>query len=134
MNIENAELNDAIAQTIAKQILDGLSQEHRDQFLIASVAESLKDWKIKQAIERVVATRAEEVAWEMMKEDIWINKLKDAVVKGFANYLVLLPGAFLKTIMNAVHGNNKQSGYQESGKMLTYLQEALEQQLKAKSP
>src|ERR1019366_10013020 len=112
-------LNEAIAKTIAAQILGALSDERRAAFLEKSLTKALKDWSVTSAIEKVVAARALEVAAELAKEEDWTLRITDATRDGFEIYIQKIPKAIVSMLLEEMHG--KDQPYGRCGSILKHL-------------
>jgi hypothetical protein len=104
MNDEQVEA--AIYATIAKHILDGLNSNHRDTLLQTAIANTIKSYDFRNAIDKVAAGRAAEVAAEMMKSDEWEERIRLAIEAGFTDYLLNLQKAIPAAMQKMMHGKD----------------------------
>ncbi len=109
--ISDKQLSDAIATTVAKQILETITQEHRDAMLMKSITEALKSWQVNHKIEDIVAKRAGEVAEELLQDNLWGDRIIAAVQDGFDLYIQVLPQAVKESLVEAFHGKERSGSY-----------------------
>lgn len=114
--INDAELKDALHATIAKQILDGLDDTHRDALLQKSLIAVVKDYGFKNAIEKVAAEKAAKVAVGLMETDEWSQRVEQAIRDGFDDFLLQLRAAIPKAMKKTFHGT--EGNYSSCGGVL----------------
>lgn len=109
--VDEKKLNDVIATTVAKQILETISQEHRDAMLERSITEALKSWSVKHKIEELVAERASVVAAEVIASQAWYGRIREVVVQSIEHYLTHLESAVVLAIEEMMHGKDDGDSY-----------------------
>lgn len=108
--LKDEELRQVVYSTIAKQILDGLDQSHRDAILQESIADALGDYKFRNAVNEVVADKATKVAKKLVESDDWTARIEQAIRDGFDDYLVNLRTASQTMLKDAFHGKTSSYG------------------------
>lgn len=103
-------LNQALAQATAKEILARLGTEHQEAFLLKSMTAALKEWSVQAAIQKAVASRALEVATELVQTKDWTLRIQAAVAAGFSLYLDQLKHATEKMLVEVMHGKEGSYG------------------------
>jgi hypothetical protein len=104
--LDDTAIQDAIYATVSKTILEGLSTEHRDALLAKSLVEVIKDYKFQNAIERVAADKAAEVAKQLMETEEWHRRVEEVIRDGFEDYLNHLRVAMQESLKKMFHGTN----------------------------
>jgi hypothetical protein len=74
---------------------------------------------VQEAIQKVVAQRAEEVARELVNTDQWTERIKAEVTNGWQHYLQQLSPAVTRVLIESLHGKDGSYGY--AGRILAYL-------------
>ena len=121
MNIDNAALDNAISRTIAERILKELDEEHRNELIARSIAGAIKNWNVQDAILKVVASRAAEVAAETIQKEPFASAICLAVREGIRAYTDQLKVAVTNTIIEAMHGKDSTGGYSRPGAILGHM-------------
>ena len=55
MQLDNEEIEKAIRQQIAGELLKAITPEHRNAILTKSIVEAMSEWSFKHAVQDVVA-------------------------------------------------------------------------------
>lgn len=109
-------LNAAIQTSVAKQIIEGLGTEARHALLVKSMTKALTEYHFTSAVEKVVASRAMEIASELVTLDDWSNRITQAIRAGFDDYLADLRMATRESAKTWIHGT--EGHYGGSGRVL----------------
>lgn len=120
MTISNAELEQAINATIAKEIISSLDSTHRNALLEKAMVKVLQSYAFEHVIGNVIKEKAMEVAATLIETQSWKTQIQDAITLRFQKYLVELQSAIHKTLLQAFHGKDStDSYYREAGKILS---------------
>lgn len=106
-------LQNAINASVAKQILDGLDNSHRDELLQKTLERVLKDYDFRGAVGKVVSEKAIKVASELAESEEWESRIKQAIKNGFNRYINKLEVASENLIKRVLHGTR--DGYNAKG-------------------
>ena len=114
----NELVKEAMYSSIAKTILEGVDTTARDAIIQRSIESALKDYQFKQAVEKVAAKRAEEIAEELLKGPEWTALIQEAIRRGFNNYLINLERAVSGSLIEMLHGVASTDTYKSRGAYL----------------
>lgn len=121
--IDLDKLAPTIAQTIAKQIVEGITQEDRDKILSIAVAQALDGWNFRHAVEKAVELRASELSAEYVRRPEQERRLSEAVENGFALYVDKLPTKIFAGLCEMMHGKRDPNGnYHQPGAILRMME------------
>ena len=100
----DADIQAAVRDTVAAQILEGLGTEARDALLQKSIVEAIGNWEVQAAIRDVVADKATAAAAEMLASVKFEKQIMAAVKKGGDDCLKILRVAVCKAQSEAFIG------------------------------
>lgn len=106
-----AVVKEAITQSIAKSILDGISDADREELLQKSIAKSLKGWEMERMVSEVVCEQVIVLVREMLARDDVRQRIRDTLEKGFEAYLDKLFMLFPELMKETLHGKVSTNTY-----------------------
>lgn len=106
--IDEKALKDAFHAMLAKQVLDGLDTEYRDQLIVKAVAHAMGDFPMKTAIGQAITAKAAEVAGRLLATPEWEAAIEGVMMAGFLDYLHQLRAATADMLKRAFHGTDGQ--------------------------
>ena len=126
MKLDDEEIERAIRQQIASELLKSLTPECRDAILTKSITAALSEWSFTHAVEGTVAERARELAAEMIKSSYWTEKIAQAVAVGMGSFVARVPAAVEAACVQMVAGKKSTGTYDrnEVGLLLEHLKGA----------
>lgn len=102
---------EAVSLIIGQKILESLDTNTRDKILKDSIIKALQDYSCKNAIEKVVAIKASEVAAELIQSQEYYLKIKQACERGMAVFIAKLEKAMELGLAEFLMGQNNDRGY-----------------------
>jgi len=99
-------LSRAIEQTLARDLIDNISDEDRNEILIAAMAKALNDYQFKSALESVIRDRALLLATEWSKTPEFEDMLTEQMGEVFVKVKESLAPCFLATIVDGFGSRN----------------------------
>lgn len=115
-----------VGQAVAAGILGTLDGPKRDEIFAKGVADALTGYDIKRAYEKAVTDRAMELVISVLAEGKYDEQIRAGLRKGLDSVVAVLPEAMEQTIIAAIAGKPRGSGYndQSPGLLLGYLSDA----------
>jgi hypothetical protein len=112
--VDSANIERAVAVQIAGEIVKGMDGAQREAVLQRAMAEALSSYSLKDAVERAVAEKAEQVARQLIDGEAWGRRIADRVRLGVELYLEQLPTATALAVREALHGKSGKGSYSTS--------------------
>jgi hypothetical protein len=110
MDIDDSKVGDAVVQMIAQQIIAGLNEEAQAAILRKGIQSALKDYSFRSAVEKAVASKAQEIVGELLSEgSAHLAVLRLRTAQGVDSLLDQLPAAVASTLRDSIFGNPKES-------------------------
>lgn len=113
MQLNDQTIQEAIQATIAKEILAGLNTSIRDALLQKSIAKTIGDYTFRDAVGKVVAAKAAEIATKLIASEEWEKRIEQAIRDGFDLYVANLTTVSHSVLLAAFHGDK--DGYSHRG-------------------
>ena len=118
-------ISQAVRDTIARDILKGISQDDRDAIIARSITAALGDYDFKRAIEKTVTAEAEKTALKLLATHEWSQKIAAAVRGAVNNVLAILPDAVEATFIEALAGKPGDTYNRQPGALLEHLRKRM---------
>ncbi len=112
---------EAIRNKIAEQALLTISEPDRNALVTKGIADAIKDWSFKNAVEKAVSKRAEELAIEYLHSDEGTKLIRDTVTLAMANFTASLIPALHSAMIEALGGRDGGSYDTRPGIILKYM-------------
>ena len=121
MDLDKA-TKDAVSKVIAEKILSGIGTEHRDAILCKSIEESLKDFEVKQAIEKVVAAKAARITVTLLEEKEFAGMVRACCLEAMKKFLGDLQEAMEISLQECIVGKAGDTYSRKPGLILESLE------------
>ncbi len=104
------ELKKLLLQAAAGKMLADLSGEQRDRIVQAGIAKALDGYQFTSTLNEVVLERATRIMRNLIETGEYDRILTAAITKGLGEVAAALPGAVRGAILEALAGEERQSG------------------------